>query len=53
MIIDGEDVRVIYPERIIIIYDTDKSYYKLGDMTLKGIFKSMVSIFIPHYKLCN
>ena len=49
--IDGENVKVIYPKKIIILYDTKKKYYKLCDMSVHGILKSILGCFNKKYML--
>ena len=48
---DNENVTAIQAEEIVILYNTDKKYYKLTDLSLIGIFKSFLGIFDSKYKL--
>ena len=50
-IIDGESVKVIHPNRMIILYNTEKQRYRLIDMSMNGILKSIIGCFNHQYRL--
>lgn len=52
IMIDNQKVTVIYPENIIINFDTDKRYYKIKDISFEGILKSLIGVFNKKYRIC-
>ena len=50
--VNDELINVIYPKKIIIVYDTSKSYYTVADFSVQGLFKSLMGIINKKYKLC-
>lgn len=49
IVMDNEDVFVISPEKIKILYNTDKKEYRIKDMSFGGIVKSIMSLFNKKY----
>lgn len=50
VVMDNEEVYVIKPKDITILYDTNKEEYRLKDMSLGGIIKFFISIVNKKYR---
>lgn len=49
-VIDNEEVYVIHPKSVTILYDTNKDRYRIKDMSVGGIIKSLISMINKKFR---
>ena len=48
---EGEEVLKVYPRKMVVVYDTDKKFYRFKDMTFAGLMKAALGVFIKKFAL--